>query len=382
VASRRDYYEVLGVERTSSVDEIKSSYRKLALQYHPDRNPGDAESEDKFKEATEAYEVLRNDETRQRYDQFGHAGVGSGGGSDFAGFDVSDALRAFMRDFGFGGIGDIFGDAMGGQPSGRGGRRGRDLQVKVRLELEEISKGLEKSIRVKHQIICETCSGSGAASGGRTRCSQCEGHGQVRQVRQSLFGQFMSVAACSRCDGSGEMIESPCLNCKGSGTLPDVTTVKVQIPAGIHGDQFLRLAGQGDAGPNGGGAGDLLVLIEEKPHDLFTRDGDNLNFAFPIAFPVLALGGKIDVPTLDGSVQVEVLAGTQPDRTLRLRGKGLPRLEGGKRGDLYLRLKPFTVGKLSSREREILAELQELQKDKAPKPGKGFFDRVKEAFRG
>jgi molecular chaperone DnaJ len=383
VASKRDYYEVLGVERGASAEEIKKAYRRLAMQYHPDRNPGDKEAEASFKEATEAYEVLRDPENRQRYDQFGHAGVGAGAGYDFSGFDISDALHTFMRDFGgFGGFGDIFGEAMRrgrgeGYPS-----RGADLQVKLRLTLEEIATGVEKSIRLKRQMVCDTCEGSGAASGGRVTCSECRGSGQVQQVRQSLFGQFVSVSACGRCRGSGDMIEKPCLNCNGAGTRPEVSTVKIDVPAGVGNGQYLTLRGQGSAGPGKAEPGDLLVFLEEKAHDVFLRDGADLHLPWPVGFPTLALGGKVDVPTLDGSARVSIPAATQPGRVLRLRGKGLPRLGGSRNGDLLVELRAFTPDKLSAREKELLSELEELQRGKVPKPGKGFLDKVREVLGG
>jgi molecular chaperone DnaJ len=383
VTEKRDYYEVLGVERSASGEEIKKSYRRLAMQYHPDRNPGDKEAEASFKECTEAYEVLRDSASRQRYDQFGHAGVGAGAGFDFAGFDISDALHTFMRDFGgFGGLGEIFGEAMRRGRGDSARNRGSDLQVRLRLTLEEIFEGVEKSIRLKRQMACDTCRGSGAAGGGRIRCTECRGSGQVQQVRQSLFGQFVSVSACASCRGSGEVIENPCLNCKGAGTRTEVATVKIEVPAGVGNGQYLTLRGQGNAGTGGAEPGDLLVFLEEKPHDLFLREGADLHLPWPVSFPTLALGGKIDVPTLDGEARVSIPAGTQPDRVLRLRGRGLPHLGRDKSGDLLIELKAYTPGKLTAREKELLAELEELQKDRTPKPGKGFFEKVREAFGG
>jgi molecular chaperone DnaJ len=383
VATQHDYYEILRVDRSASDEEIKKAYRRLAMEHHPDRNPGDREAEARFKEATEAYEVLRDRERRQRYDQFGHAGVGAGAGFDFTGFDISDALHTFMRDFGgFGGLGEIFGDAM---RRGRGEsyrNRGADLQVRLKLTIEEIHAGVEKTIRLKRQIVCDTCRGSGAAGGGRVQCPECRGRGQIQQVRSSLFGQFVSVSACSNCGGSGEIIENPCLNCKGAGTRPEVATIKVDVPAGVGDGQYLTLRGQGSAGPGGAAAGDLLVFLEEEPHELFQRDGTNLHLPWPVGFPILALGGKIKVPTLEGGARVDIPAGTQPGRVLRLRGKGLPRLGGSKFGDLLVELRPFTPSKLSAREKQLLSELEELQRDKVPKGGKGFFDKVREALGG
>ena len=379
MATKRDYYEVLGVERGASEEVIKKSYRKLALQFHPDRNPGDREAEASFKEATEAYEVLRDPDRRRRYDQFGHAAEAAGGAYAYTDFDIADALRTFMRDFGgFGGFEDLFQQA-GGRPGGPS--RGQDLQVELALTLEEIAEGTTKRIRLKRSKSCETCKGTGAARGGRTRCPDCQGQGQVRQVRSSLLGQFVSVTVCPHCQGEGEIVSDPCLQCRGQGNVADVANLDVKIPAGIAEGQYLTLPGEGNAGRRGGRAGDLLVIVREKPHDLFTRDAEDLLLEFPVGLPLLALGGKVDVPTLDGQAKITVPAGTQPDRVLRLRGKGLPRLHGGT-GDLLVRLRPVVPNKLGAREKELLEELAKLQDGKLPKPGKNFVERVKEAFGG
>jgi len=378
MAAKRDYYEVLGVEREASDDAIKKAYRKLALQFHPDRNPGDHTAEASFKEANEAYEVLRDPDRRQRYDQFGHAAEAAGGGGVYTDFDIADALRTFMRDFGgFGGFEDIF---QGGRPS-TGPSRGQDLQVELALTLEEVAEGPAKRIRLKRTKACETCKGSGAARGGRTRCGDCQGQGQVRQVRSSLLGKFVSVTLCPRCHGEGDIVSDPCLQCRGAGQVADVANVDIKIPAGIAEGQYLTLRGEGNAGRRGGPAGDLLVIVREKPHELFSRDGEDLLLELPVGLPLLSLGGKVDVPTLDGQAKVTVAAGTQPDRVLRVRGKGLPRLHGGT-GDLLVRLRPVVPSKLSGREKEILEELAQLQEGKLPKPGKNFVERVKEAFGG
>lgn len=377
MAAKRDYYEVLGVERDAGDEAIKKAYRKLALQFHPDRNPGDHSAEASFKEATEAYEVLRDPDRRHRYDQFGHAAEAAGGGV-YSDFDIADALRTFMRDFGgFGGFEDLF---QGGRPS-TGPSRGQDLQVELALTLEEVAEGPAKRIRLKRTKSCETCKGSGAARGGRTRCTDCHGQGQVRQVRSSLLGQFVSVTLCPRCHGEGDMVSDPCLQCRGAGQVADVANVDIKIPAGIAEGQYLTLRGEGNAGRRGGPAGDLLVIVREKPHDIFSRDGEDLLLELPVGLPLLSLGGKVDVPTLDGQAKVTVQPGTQPDRVLRVRGKGLPRLHGGT-GDLLVRLRPVVPSKLGAREKEILEELAKIQEGKLPKPGKNFVERVKEAFGG
>ncbi len=387
MAAKRDYYAVLGVEKGADEETIKKAYRKLAMEHHPDRNPGDASAEEKFKEATEAYEILKDAERRGRYDRFGHdgaaagfpgAGGGMGGAAGYEGFDLADALRAFMRDFGGGGGG--FEDMFGGE--GAGPRRGQDLRVRLKLSLEEISAGVKKTIQVKRKVACETCSGSGAQKGGASTCAQCGGRGQVRQVRSSLFGQFVNIGPCGRCHGSGTIIEKPCLKCRGEGRLVDASTVTVDVPAGVAEGNYIPLRGLGDAGPNGGPAGDLQVHIEEKEHELFERDGDDLHVEVPVSMSQVALGGEIDVPTLGGSVRHNVTAGTPSGKIVRLAGQGLPRLRGRGKGDLHAHLRVWTPGKLSARGKQLFEELAKLEEGKAPKPGKSLFDRVKGAFGG
>jgi molecular chaperone DnaJ len=380
VSARRDYYEVLGIAQGASDDEIKRAYRKLAMEHHPDRNPGDHTAEAKFKEATEAYEVLKDADRRARYDRFGHEAVGAfggGGGGGFDGFDLSDALRAFMRDFGGGGGGfeDLFGGARSAGP-----RRGQDLRVRLKLSLEEIATGVKKKIQVKRQVQCETCDGSGAQKNGKKTCTQCGGRGQVRQVQSSFFGQFVNIAPCGRCRGTGEMIENACLKCRGEGRVVDSSTVSVEVPAGVAQDNYIPLRGLGDAGPNGGPAGDLQVLIEEKPHDLFTRDGSDLWVEVPVAMPLAALGGTIEIPTLDGPVSKTIPAGTQTGKEIKIGGAGLPRLRTRGKGDLVARLRVWTPTRLSAKEKQLFEELDALEAGKTPRPGKGFFDKVRDAF--
>ncbi len=383
---RRDYYEVLGVAKGATEVEIKRAYRKLAMDFHPDRNPGDASAELKFKEATEAYEVLKDGDRRARYDRFGHEASGPAGspGAGFDGFDLSDALRAFMRDFGGGGAGfeDFFGGQAGGGQAGPGPRRGQDLRVRLKLSLEEIATGVKKKIQVKRQVECETCSGSGAQKGGKKTCSQCGGRGQVRQVQSSFFGQFVNIAACPRCRGTGEMIENACLKCRGEGRLADSSTVTVEVPAGVAQDNYIPLRGLGDAGPNGGPAGDLQVLIEEKPHDVFTRDGADLWVELPVAMPRAVLGGEIEIPTLDGTVKKSIAAGTQSGKDVRIAGAGLPRLRTRGKGDLIARLRVWTPTKLTAREKQLFEELHSLEAGKTPQAGKGFFEKVRDALGG
>jgi len=379
VSAKRDFYEVLGVAKGASDDEVKRAYRKLAMEHHPDRNPGNAEAEGRFKEATEAYEVLKDPDRRARYDRFGHDAAGAFQGGGFDGFDLSDALRAFMRDFGGGGAGfeDFFGG--GGQA---GPRRGQDLRVRLKLTLEEIATGVKKKIQVKRQAKCETCNGSGAQKNGKKTCTQCGGRGQVRQVQSSFFGQFVNIAPCGRCKGTGEMIENACLKCRGEGRLVDSSTVSVEVPAGVAEGNYIPLRGLGDAGPNGGPAGDLQVLIEEKPHDIFHRDGADLWVELPVAMPLAALGGSIEIPTLDGTLQKSIPSGTQTGREVRIKDAGLPRLRGRGKGDLVARLRVWTPTRLSAREKQLFEELNGLEAGKTPKPGKGFLDKVREAFGG
>jgi molecular chaperone DnaJ len=380
--AHRDYYEVLGVEKGASEDEIKRAYRKVAFESHPDRNPNDKSAEARFKEATEAYEVLRDADKRERYDRFGHAGVGGGaaGAPDFSGFDLADALRAFMRDFGgdMGGFEDLFGGA--GRPARAGPRRGDDLQLRLKLTLEEVASGVEKKIRVKHQTRCATCDGRGGK--GDTVCPQCQGRGQVRRVQQTFFGQFVNVSPCSRCHGEGRIVQDRCATCGGDGRVSTTETIAVKVPPGVAEGNFIPLRGMGDAGPRGGPSGDLIVWIEEKDHPVFDRHGNDLSVDLPVGFPTLTLGGRVEVPTLEGEpASLDVPAGTPTGSVLRLRQHGLPSLRGGK-GDLLVRLMVWVPSKVSAAERKLLDELGRSPGLKPPRPGKTLFERVKDAFAG
>jgi molecular chaperone DnaJ len=377
--TKRDYYEVLGVDRGASVDEIKKAYRKLALKYHPDRNPGDKEAEEQFKEATEAYEVLRDTEKRAQYDQFGHsgfAGAGTGGFGGFSGgFDLSDALRAFMRDFGgFGGFDDIFGAGTGGRRRGSV-RRGNDLQVRLRLTLREVAAGVKKKIKVSKLIPCEACGGSGAKSGSsKMTCSSCNGTGEIRQVSRSLFGQFVNISTCPTCGGEGSVVKDPCPDCRGEGRKKGNKSIEVQIPAGVTTGNYITLEGQGDAGPRGGVPGDLIIVIDELEDDLFERHGDDIICDLPISFTQLALGAKVEIPTLEGKAALKIPPGTHSHKIFRLKGKGVPHLRSSRRGDQLVRLVAWTPQKLDAEERQAFEELENRIKKKPPKCGKKMYE--------
>jgi molecular chaperone DnaJ len=376
--AERDYYEVLGVERTAAGAEIKSAYRRLAMQYHPDRNPNDPEAEERFKEASRAYEVLHDPETRARYDQFGHAGVGGAGArAGFGDFDLSDALRAFMRDFG--GFEDLFGRSRGRGRS-RGPLRGSDVQTRLRVALEDVATGVEKTIRVKLLQPCPACGGKGSAKGEPTTCPTCQGSGEVRQAQRSIFGQFVSVHACPRCEGEGTVVTDPCRSCGGEGRTREDKRIKVRIPAGVETGNYLTLRGEGNVGPRGGPPGDLLIVIEVEPHSVFERRGEDITLHLGISFPQAALGADIEVPTLAGPEALTVPAGTQSGAVLRLPGRGIPRLGGGPRGDELVQIEVWVPTRLSAEERAAMERLAESENFVPPKSEKGFWTKVKEAF--
>jgi len=387
---KRDYYEILGLQNSASEDEIKSAYRKLALKYHPDRNPNDKSAEDNFKEATEAYEVLKDQQKRQMYDQFGHAGMSNAGGGfgqgGFGGFDLSDALRAFMRDFGgFGGGGGGgggfgFEDFFGGG-GGRGRRRvnrGEDLKATIKLTINEIAAGVEKQLRVKRYEACDECSGSGVAPGASMNsCPECGGAGQVRTVSKTFLGTIQQVRTCSRCRGAGEIISSPCPKCNGAGRSRSSATVKVKVPAGVSAGNYMTLEGQGNAARNKGVAGDLIVIFDEKEDDIFTRQGDNIICIMPISFTLAALGGDLTIPTLDGTHTIKIPAGTQTGKVFRLKGKGIPHLNGYGQGDELIRMTVWTPTKLTEDDKQMLKRLHESPSFKAPPSDRSFFDKIK-----
>ena len=379
--SKRDYYEILGVTRTSTDTELKSAYRKLALQFHPDRNPGKKDAEDKFKEAAEAYAVLADADKRRLYDKFGHAGLGAAGGG---GFDPT--VFTGFEDI-LGGLGDIFGmgDLFGGARGGRGGpQRGADLRYDLEISFEESAKGTETSIQIPRNETCETCTGTGAAAGSKpTTCAQCHGRGQLRYQQ----GFFTVARTCGQCRGSGSIISKPCATCRGAGRVQKERKLTVKIPAGIATGQRLRLTGEGESGPSGGPSGDLYVVIHAQEHAFFQREGNDLYCEIPLNYPTVALGGEITVPTLDGEEPFTVPEGTVAGQTFRLRGRGIPDVSGRGRGDLLITVKVTTPKKLTKEQKKLLEQLAaSLPKEKfepiaiEDQDDKGIFDRVKDIF--
>ena len=374
--SKRDYYEVLGVGRGAGDEEIKKAYRRLALKHHPDRNPGDHGAEDSFKEATEAYEVLRDPNRRAHYDRFGHAMPGGAGGFsfDFGGFDLSDALQAFMRDFG-NPFGDIFGGPRGGR---RGGRvRGSDLRVKVSLTLEEVAEGTEKKIKFRRLAGCKACGGTGAKKGtAPATCPVCKGAGEVRRVQQSLFGQIMNVGVCANCQGEGNIIEEACPECRGERRNEREETVLVKVPAGISSENYIPLKGKGNDGLRGGSAGDLLVYIEEEEHQVFERRGDDIYCNVPISYSLAALGGEMEIPTLNGVHKLKIPPGTQSNMIFKLKGKGLPRLGRRGRGSELVRTIIWVPTSLGREEKQLLEKLSRFSDKEKMEPGRSFVKRL------
>lgn len=378
--SKRDYYEVLGVSKSASDDEIKKAYRKLAIKYHPDKNPDDKSAEEKFKEAAEAYEVLSDAEKRQRYNQFGHAGVGgaAGGGGGFGGMNMEDIFSQF---------GDIFGDSFFGGRGGRGGggrrtNRGTNLRVKVKLNLSEIANGVEKKIKVNKMVACNTCSGSGAKGGAYESCRVCNGHGVVTRVTQTILGAMQTQSTCSACHGEGRIIKDKCNTCHGDGVVRGEETISINIPAGVAEGMQLSMSGKGNAAVRGGINGDLIIAIEEEPHPELKRDGSNLFYDCYINFIDAALGTSVEVPLVEGKAKIKIDAGTQSGKVLRLKGKGVPEINSYGKGDMLVNINVWTPQSLSSDEKKILEQLRN-SKNFQPNPNrkeKGFFERMKEYF--
>jgi molecular chaperone DnaJ len=371
-----DFYGLLGVSREASEAEIKKAYRKLAMEYHPDRNSS-PDAEARFKEITEAYEVLKDPQKRSAYDRYGKAGLG-GGGFGFHHVDLGEALNIFMRDFGgMGGFESVFG---GGRRSRGDDRRGQDVKVTVRLTLSDIAVGVKKNVKLKSLERCSNCQGSGAKPGTKpSACSTCGGSGEVRRAAQSMFGQFISVSACPTCGGDGVVAKEPCEVCRGEGRVRGERTVTVDVPAGVSANNYLTIRGQGAAGVRNGPNGDLLVMLDIKDDERFERHGDDLIYDLDLSFSQAALGGEYEVPTPYGSESLRIPAGTQPETVLRLRGKGLPILGQDGKGDLLVRVHIWTPERLTDEQERLFRELAKLE-GAAPKRAPGFWSKLKEAL--
>lgn len=382
--SKRDFYEILEVSKNASAEEIKKAYRKMAIKYHPDKNPGDKAAEEKFKEAAEAYEVLSNAEKKQRYDQYGHAGVGGnggfGGGGGAGGFNMDDIFSQF---------GDIFGGHFGGGGGfggGRGGRRvnrGSNLRVKVKLTLEEIANGVEKKIKVNKFVACKPCNGSGAQNGSAMNtCATCKGTGQITRMTQTILGAMQTSSTCPSCGGEGQTIKEKCKSCHGEGVVREEEVISINIPAGVAEGMQLSVAGRGNMGARGGVPGDLIVVIEETEHEFLKRDGMHLFYDHYISFADAALGTQIEIPTIDGKAKVKIEPGTQSGKVLRLKAKGLPDINSYSRGDILVNINVWTPQHLTKDEKKILEDLRGAEnfKPHPSKKDKGFFERMKEYF--
>jgi molecular chaperone DnaJ len=376
-----DYYSVLGVANSASDDDIKKAYRKLAMQWHPDRNNGSQEAEEKFKEITEAYDVLRDPNKRAAYDRYGEAGLrGAAGGGGFHHVDLSEALGIFMRDFGgFSGLGDLFGAAQGGRRQGNS-RTGTDVKFTVELTLQEVATGVQKTFNAKLLDACDRCEGSGAEQGSKPqRCSTCNGSGEVRRAQRSFFGQFVSVAPCPTCAGEGTVIAAPCKKCKGEGRIRGDHSIPVQIPPGVATGQYMTLRGLGNAGPRGGPRGDVLVVFEVADDARFERDGEDLYCEVLVSYPQLVLGADVEVPAVTTTVSLRVPPGTQSGQVFNVRGRGLPRVNASGVGDLHVRVQLWTPDSVTREEEALLRKLAETQQTPQSRE-KGFWTRMKEAL--
>ena len=366
MAEKRDYYEVLGVAKTATADEIKKAYRKKAVQYHPDKNPGDKAAEEKFKEAAEAYEVLSDPQKRQRYDQFGHAGMGGASGFGGGGMNMEDIFSQFgdlFSEWGMGGGG--FSSFFGGGSRGGGQRvrRGSDLRVRVRVTLEEIATGVDKKIKVKKLVNCSHCNGSGSADGNVETCPTCHGSGRVVQAQRGIFGMMQVQSECPTCHGEGKVIKNKCSHCHGEGVVREEEVIEIHIPAGVAGGMQIPVQGKGNAAPRGGVNGDLLVLIEEEEHKDFLRDGGDLVYNLLLDMPTAILGGQVQIPTLQGEAKITIAPGTQPGKVLRMRGKGLPMIDNYARqygvGDMLINVGVYIPEHLNKDEKKMIEKLKE-----------------------
>ena len=384
--SKRDYYEILGVNKTASADEIKKAYRKVAMQFHPDRNPGDKSAEDKFKEAAEAYEVLSDADKKAQYDRYGHAGVSSNGrGFSGGGMNMEDIFSQFGDVFGE----DLFGSFFGGGGGGRGrtsrarGVRGSNLRVKIKLTYEEIAKGVTKNIKVKKHVVCNTCSGSGAKDKGSVQnCATCGGSGQVRRVTNTFIGQMQTVTTCPTCNGEGTTITVKCTACKGVGRVYGEDAISIDIPAGVQEGMQLNLSAKGNAGERGGAPGDLIILIEEEPHKELQRDGMNVAYDLHISFTDAVFGTQLEVPTIDGRAKLKIPAGTQSGKIFRLKGKGFPAVNSYQKGDQLIHVNVWTPQNVSAEEKTMLEKMSQSSnfKPHPDKSDKSFLDKMRELF--
>jgi molecular chaperone DnaJ len=373
-----DFYSTLGVSRTASDDEIKRAYRKLAMQFHPDRNNGSPEAEAKFKEITEAYDVLRDPNKRATFDRFGEAGL-RGGGGGYHHVDLAEALNIFMRDLGgFAGFGDLFGGGGGG---GAGPRTGSDIRITLPLRLAEVASGVEKTVTAKLLVSCDRCTGTGAEPGSEAvRCTTCVGTGEVRRAQRSFFGQVISVMPCPTCSGEGTVISSPCRKCRGEGRVRQDEKIDIRVPAGVATGQYMTMRGAGNVGPRGGGRGDILIIFEVEEDPRFERDGEDLYCEVLVTYPQLVFGADVEVPTVTSSVALHVPPRTESGQVFHLKGRGLPRVNASGVGDLHIRLQLHTPDTLIEEEERLIKRLGEIQVAPLERRAKGFWSKVKESL--
>ena len=373
-----DFYTVLGVPRTASDDEIKKAYRKLAMQYHPDRNNGSKDAEEQFKSISEAYDVLRDPEKRAVYDRYGEAGLrGGGGGGGFHHVDLSEALNMFMRDFGgLGGFSDLFGTGRA-----QANRTGADVKIQINLTLAEVASGVDKTLVMKLLDACDKCNGSGAEPGTTPqRCATCGGSGEVRRAQRSFFGQFVSVAPCPTCGGEGTVVSTPCKKCRGDGRIRAEKSLTIRVPAGVATGQYMTLRGRGNAGPRGGERGDVIVMFQVEDDPRFERDGDDLYSEVLVSYPQLVFGTDLDIPTVTGTVALRVPPSTHSGHVFHIRGKGLPRVNASGTGDLHVRVQLWTPDELTREEEILLKQLSEIESKPPQTRSKGFWTKMKEAL--
>ena len=381
--SKRDYYEILGVNKSAAADEIKKAYRKVAMQYHPDRNPGDKAAEEKFKEAAEAYEILSDTDKKAQYDRYGHAGVSGNGRGFGGGMNMEDIFSQFGDVFGDDLFGSFFGGGSRSRTSRSRGVRGSNLRVKIKLTYEEIAKGVTKNIKVKKHVICNTCDGSGAKDKGSVQnCTTCGGSGQVRRVTNTFIGQMQTVTTCPTCNGEGTTVTAKCNTCKGEGRVYSEEAISIDIPAGVQEGMQLNLSSKGNAGERGGVPGDLIILIEEEPHKDLQRDGMNVAYDLHISFTDAVFGTQLEVPTIDGRAKIKIPAGTQSGKIFRLKGKGFPAVNSYQKGDQLIHVNVWTPQHVSSEEKAMLEKLSHSQnfKPHPDKTDKSFLDKMRELF--